>query len=68
MPTFAVRCASCNGERWPTLPERPSRYVCARCVCVGADVRAGRVQRAAKAQKSRQRRSGDVTGAAGGAP
>ena len=40
MPTFEVLCAECDELRWPTLPERPSRYVCVRCHATPRDKKA----------------------------
>ena len=37
MPTYQVACAQCGEDRWPTLPERPDEYICARCVAVGPE-------------------------------
>lgn len=66
MPTYAVRCATCGEDRWPTLPDRPDRYVCARCVAVGPATVAERKeagQRSAATRKARQGKPQDSTGA-----
>lgn len=39
MPTYEVACATCGDLRWPTLPERPTAYVCTRCLCTPLDTR-----------------------------
>ncbi len=49
MPTFQVRCAECGGEKWPSLPERPTRYVCVLCMAVPANVRQRRREQGQKA-------------------
>lgn len=29
--TYEIECSSCHELRWPTLPEKPRSYECARC-------------------------------------
>ena len=52
MPTFEVRCVACRGWRWPVLPDRPERYVCARCRMVDPVRRVRREQAAARRSKT----------------
>ena len=57
MPTYKVRCATCRKEKWPVLPDRPTRYVCALCLAVGPIEGAKRRetgQRGAATRKARQ--------------
>lgn len=53
MPTFQVTCSNCNEEKWPTLPERPTTYVCVLCMSVPREVREARKAAAAKGQEKR---------------
>ena len=65
MPTYQVRCVECGGEKWPMLPERPSRYLCALCRSLEPAQREKRReagQRGAQTRKSRQRPPTDATG------
>lgn len=39
MPTFHVVCVKCRKDKWPTLPERPLRYVCVLCTAQGPERR-----------------------------
>ena len=52
VPTFEVLCAMCDELRWPMLPERPSRYVCARCHATPRDKKARLKAAAAKRKTS----------------
>jgi|Kansoi200Nextera_1026148.scaffolds.fasta_scaffold17280_2 hypothetical protein len=64
MPTYEMRCDACGEKRWPTLPERPLTYTCARCVSVDAAQREKRREqgyRSASTRKSRQKSSEDST-------
>lgn len=56
MPTFQIRCAECRELEWPTLPERPSRYVCALCGMLPPEQLRARRERVAKATETRARR------------
>ncbi len=68
MPTYEVRCGACNQRKWPSLPEKPARYVCARyvcalCVAVGlteGGKRRDRARKASQTRKIRRRASGDT--------
>jgi hypothetical protein len=65
MPTYEVRCSACGKRKWPTLPEKPARYVCALCVAEGPAEgikRRETAKRASLTRKSRQGASGDLTG------
>ena len=55
MPTYQVTCAECHEDRWPVLPERPTRYVCARCTATPAATKAARKIATRKRQESRRR-------------
>jgi hypothetical protein len=49
MPTYRATCAVCRHEKWPVLPERPSRYVCVLCGAIPAEQRGAVIaQRVAK--------------------
>jgi hypothetical protein len=65
MPTYQVTCSACGEKRWPTLPDRPDRYVCALCtskpVHPQSPERREARQRAARARWARQRCSQDRT-------
>jgi hypothetical protein len=64
MPTYQVTCSECGGERWPTLPDRPDRYVCARCASQTTAQRAASReagQRGAQTRRARQNVSQDAT-------
>jgi hypothetical protein len=62
MPTYEVVCVECGRPRWPTLPDRPTQYVCARCVSLpsGKGVQRREVRRRiARTRKPRQTTSQD---------
>lgn len=68
LTTYAVECAECGDTKWPTLAERPERYVCVLCRAVSPEQRVKMREtgkRSASTRKSRQALSQDVTGAAG---
>lgn len=56
MPTFEVVCAKCRQKKWPDLPARPDRYVCALCLMLTPEQRAKRLATGAKASQSRKTR------------
>lgn len=59
MPTFQVSCVECGGEKWPSLPERPTRYLCALCLAVPENVRLRRRQQGQKAaERARAKKKG----------
>jgi dephospho-CoA kinase len=48
MPVFAVVCARCQKDKYPTLAERPESYVCVLCVMVPEETRITRKASRAK--------------------
>lgn len=66
MPTYQIRCVLCRKRKWPDLPDRPIRYVCALCRAVTPTEglkRRETAQRASDTKKARRGVSGDRTGA-----
>jgi hypothetical protein len=67
MTTWQVTCTQCGKEKWPTAEFRPTGYVCALCVAVGAAKGAERREtgkRAAQARRASPRASQDRPGGA----
>lgn len=54
MRTYAVKCAECQQHRYPTMEERPIRYVCARCLSTPKETRTKRKGSAAEGVKTRR--------------
>ena len=60
MQTYHVRCAECGGDKWPTLPERPTRYVCVLCRMETAETLEARKRARAKGEATRRLKTGET--------
>jgi len=37
--TYEIECSECHRAKWPSLPDRPSTYVCSLCRMAGSGAR-----------------------------
>ena len=54
MPTYQVTCTECGKEKWPTVPERPTGYVCVLCRSMPPAKKAAGRERARKVWQKRR--------------
>ncbi len=55
--TYEVVCEKCGRKKWPTLPEKPTTYVCVLCLLPGTESRRETGRRVGFQKKSAPARS-----------
>lgn len=56
--TYYTKCVNCKQDRWPTLPEPPTKYTCSRCLAMRPGDEERRVAKSERMRKwQRQRRA-----------